>query len=239
MHQTMSGPEVAASLDDPAFAALVQNPVGATVYDWGRGGAYLEYAPLVNLNLVADRVRATGQFRTARPSEFSCLGVPPGVVRGRMIEFHHAGLDQYFYTALEGEIAALDTGALAGWSRTGHWFDVLLGGGCLHETDYQPAYRFWGKPGRGPSSHVFTTDREECAIAEQSGYWIYEASPFWALPPSIDGCPTYLVPLYRAWRSTGETRHRFSTDRSILQAMAKDGWIDEGARMCVEAGDRR
>ena len=152
-----------------------------------------------------------------------------------MIEYFNASLGHYFYTVDPNEIAALDSGTGApGWARTGEAFRVLVQPGCPIDRRDQAAYRFFGKPGLGPSSHVFTVDRRECRVVADSGVWLYENSPFWASPVDSRGaCLAGGVPLYRAWKPFGESNHRFTTDLDIVEDMNAKGWIDEGIAMCV------
>ena len=152
-----------------------------------------------------------------------------------MIEFVHVVTGHYFYAVSADEISGLDTGTGAkGWSRTGKSFRVLVTPGCVESRRDQATYRFFGKPGVGPSSHVFTVDRRECRVVADSGAWLYESSPFWASP--VDprgGCLTGGVPLYRAWKPFGDSNHRFTTDRNVVAEMVAKGWVDEGIAMCV------
>ena len=62
--------------------------------------------------------------------------------------------------------------------------------------------------------------------------------PFYASAPDADGTcnpnnlvypPQPRVPLYRAWRPFGESNHRFSTDRGVIDAIVAKGWVDEVA----------
>jgi hypothetical protein len=50
--------------------------------------------------------------------EYHLLGYsPPATVS--VIEYYHAGFGHYFITANTDEIARLDDGSIAGWTRTG------------------------------------------------------------------------------------------------------------------------
>jgi hypothetical protein len=95
------------------------------------------------------------------------------------------------------------------------------------------AYRFFGKPGIGPTSHVFTIDRNECRQVEQSGAWLFEGTIFRATPSDSQGrCSVYdEMPL---WKAFGDSNHRFTTDRAVVAEMTAKGWVDEGVAMCVK-----
>ena len=110
--------------------------------------------------------------------------------------------------------------------------------GCHFATTDTVVYRFFGVPGAGPNSHFFTRDRAECGLVDRSGLWSFEGLPFFATPPLTDGtCPAPFaqtrVPLYRVWRPFGDSNHRFTTDRPVVQQMVDKGWVDEGVAMCV------
>src|SRR6478735_1474164 len=44
-----------------------------------------------------------------------------------VVEFYNVSLDHYFITPLADEIAALDSGRIGGWTRTGFVFDAFAG----------------------------------------------------------------------------------------------------------------
>jgi hypothetical protein len=219
---------------DAAFAALLGHP--AEVRAIGASAtATLTYDWLDNPYDRAAAMRATGEFRYAQANGYACFAPSPPDRFGDVVEFHHAVLDHYFYTSDASEIAGLDDGSGAkGWVRTGESFHALVQPGCVLERTEQAAYRFYGKPGVGPSSHFFTVDRAECKLVGDSGAWLYESAPFWASP--IDGSGACLaggVPLYRVWKAFGDSNHRFTTSRAVVAHMLSRGWIDEGPAMCV------
>ena len=51
-------------------------------------------------------------------------GVSAPVPAETVVEYYNATLDHYFITPLANEIAALDSGTIAGWTRTGLAFDA-------------------------------------------------------------------------------------------------------------------
>lgn len=222
---------------DPAFRALLGDPIEVrplTAFD----DVILGYPVLQNPHDLRARLLATGEFRQAHAQTFLCLALAPPDRFANAVEYYHAGLDNYFYTLDPREMTGLDDGTGAqGWRRTGHSFRVLSAPGCLLGVPEGVAYRFFGKPGAGPSSHVFTVDRQECRSVERSGAWLYEGVAFWAVPlDARGGCgDPGRIPLYRAWRPFGESSHRFTTDRAVVEAMKQQGWIDEGVSMCVRA----
>jgi hypothetical protein len=84
-------------------------------------------------------------------------------------------------------------------------------------------------------TRVFTNDLAECFAVTESGAWQYEGVAFLAGKPLSDGTCRYPPQraLHRIWRPFGETRHRFTVDRTVVDDMAAQGWIDEGPVMCV------
>src|SRR3982750_2829631 len=85
----------------------------------------------------------------------------PPLAPSTAIEYYHAGFDHYFMTSLPPEIAALDSGQLTGWSRTGRGFSIFtvpppapfpIGAVC----------RFYIPPQHG-DSHFFSASSDECA----------------------------------------------------------------------------
>jgi hypothetical protein len=225
---------------DAVFAARIGNPFDVMLLlALDPTVAMLRYDWLDNPHDKRALLERTGEFdRLYAYDGGACLATPPPDLFGSMIEYHHADLDHYFYTANPSEIAGLDDGTGArGWTRTGRSFRVLRSPGCPYVRHEQAAYRFFGKPGVGPSSHVFTVDREECRIVADSGAWLYESVAFWATPPDSSGGCSHPgeIPLYRVWKSFGDSNHRFTTERAVVEEMKAKGWVDEGIAMCVRA----
>ena len=216
-------------LGDPLFV----QPFVVSVTD-----AVLHYPRLENPHDLRARLLETGGFSDVEPDYLSgCPAMPVPDRIGEAVEYHHAGLDHYFYTTSSLEAAGLDGDVHAkGWRRTGLAFAVLLWPGCQMDRPEQGIYRFFGKPGVGPSSHVFTVDRRECRIVDRSGAWIFEDSPFWATPANARGGCTNPDegPLHRLWKPFGESNHRFTTELAVVDEMKAKGWIHEGVAMCVK-----
>lgn len=228
---------------DPTLAALLGNPVVHAITNDPASNlanhVTFTYPPLEDPAVNAFRLGNLGinQFGAIHLYEWTaCLGVPPPDGQARFLEFHHAGLDQYFYSGNADEIAAIDAGKVGPWKRTGQSFAALTSVGCWSGRTESSVYRFYGTPGKGPNSHFFTRDRAECHAVDKSGQWSLEGIPFYANAVGLDGaCIGGGTPLYRAWRPFGESNHRFSTDRGTIDAMRAKGWIDEGMAMCLTA----
>jgi hypothetical protein len=219
--------------DSPLWERLGR-PIDVFAESWS-SFAVLHYPVPENQYDLRAMLARTGEFNETSAGGSVCFATPPPDRFGRVLEYYHARLDTYFYTVDAEEAAKLDSGAVPGWARTGLGFDVLVMPGCPVGRKEQAAYRFWGKPGVGPSSHVFTVQRDECRIVHRSGAWLYESSPFWATPPDSRGACTNAaeLPLHRLWRPWGESNHRFTTDLAVVEEMKGKGWVHEGVRMCV------
>jgi hypothetical protein len=147
-------------------------------------------------------------------------------------EFYNATLDHYFMSGSQPDIDALDTGRIAGWSRTG---EVLY-------TPAQPlalttpVCRYYVPDG----SHFFSASPAECGeVGERFPKLVLETpQAFLAwLPSTVTGnCPLLpedavtvdLVPVFRLWNGRADTNHRYTTDPSLRERMIADGRTSEG-----------
>lgn len=238
LHKQLSGSAIVERMAyDAVFAASLGSPLSGRV----QRTPYHEFAVLtypVLENPLDKRafLESSGQWLSVEVNGEYCYSPPPGDHNGRAIEYHHATLDRYFYTAAENEIEALEGGSGPdGWRRTGESFGVLVHPGCPPSRSEQVVYRFLGKPGLAPGTHFFTTNREECHVVDRSGAWTYEGYTFWATPTGANGgCANAAeVPVYRLWHLQGTSGHRLTLKRAIVDDMTARGWIEEGIVMCV------
>lgn len=149
-----------------------------------------------------------------------------------VVEFYHAGLNNYFITADPVEQAMVDSGAMGAWKRTGYTFKA---GGST------PVCRFYGNS-YGPNSHFYTADENECAnlvaifnpIAKS---WKLESYDFATTQPAKGKCPSNLVPVYRAYNNGFargvDSNHRIISDLAAYQQTVASGWSGEGIIMCA------
>ncbi len=149
-----------------------------------------------------------------------------------VVEFYHAGLNNYFITADSVEQAMVDSGAMGAWKRTGYTFKA--GGNT-------PVCRFYGNS-FGPNSHFYTADENECSslvagfnpIAKS---WTLESYDFATTQPSNGQCPSNLVPVYRAYNNGyalgKDSNHRITSNVAAYQQTIASGWIGEGVNMCA------
>jgi predicted dienelactone hydrolase len=157
--------------------------------------------------------------------------LPPGPAQALAVEYYNRSLGHYFVTADPNEIAALDVGAIPGWSRTGDAFKVYVPTAPFGV----PACRFYGRPGIGPNSHFFTIDPPECAAVFASPAWIFEGFAFRVDAPDAAGaCAKDRVPVVRMYNNGmgGETNHRYLTSHSETAMMRAQGWVLEGTVFC-------
>lgn len=143
------------------------------------------------------------------------------------VEYHHAEFGHYFLTAFPDEIAALDSGAHAGWTRTGQSFAVQT----APADGLSEVCRFFSTRFSPKSSHFYTPDPAECATVKGNADWTFEAVAFHAQRPTTAGvCPDDRVRLHRLYNQGigGAPNHRYTTSSSIRVEMIARGWISEG-----------
>lgn len=180
----------------------------------------------------ANAINDAGQIAADACASDACFGLrldPIPVSSGRVVEYHHAEFDHYFATANAGEIAKLDSGAIAGWSRTGETFGVSPGS----TAGAAPVCRFFSTSFAPKSSHFYTAWAEECAFVKRdlSRDWHFEGNVFFVVIPDDAGtCPVGTNPIYRIYNDGrgGAPNHRYTTSLTIRGQMIAAGWIPEG-----------
>jgi len=156
---------------------------------------------------------------------------------GSVVEFYNTTLDHYFITADSSEAAAIDDGSAGpGWIRTGNSFKS---GGSA------PVCRFYGSLSPGPNSHFYTVDAGECAYLKRlqastpskQKRWNFESLDFSSTPATNGTCPSWTVPVYRAYNDGfargDDSNHRISSSPSAIQEVVTRGWSNEGVVMCA------
>ncbi len=149
-------------------------------------------------------------------------------------EYYHAGFGHYFVTGNADEAAAIDNGAIKGWTRTGQTYSVYSQSGA----GLTPVCRFLTTAFAPKSSHFYTPSVAECAGVKNNADWQFEGNAFYVNEPSGSACPTGTVPLYRIYNNgrSGAPNHRYTTCTSIRDNMISRGWVSEGVAMCVPGG---
>jgi hypothetical protein len=145
-----------------------------------------------------------------------------------VIEYYHAVFDHYFITIGAGEIAALDSGAFSGWARTGLSFKAHAGA----QPGFAPICRFYLPPGYG-DTHFYSASPAECLIVQQQNpAFVLEstAAMYFAIPDFVTGaCPGGTDPVYRVWNHRPDTNHRYTSSRTVRDAMVALGYVAEGS----------
>ena len=174
----------------------------------------------------------------------STAALPRVASEVEVLEFRRDPGD-YFLTVDRDEIAALDSGRIPGWARTGQGFFAYAADTAI-EPNMSPVCRFFGRADAGQHSHFFSAYADECAaIAEWlPNEWLLESSNVFivALPDAGDGsCAPGTVPVYRLYNNDhGAVDHRYTTSRAIQAEMIAGGWLAEGSgpgavAMCAPA----
>ena len=204
-------------------------------------GATVDYAGVSQMTyatLPTDGVTALGSLGPVAnaPANFSGASGSVPALPVTAVEYYRAAVDHYFISALQPDIDALDSGRLAGWARTSLSFKVFptqsAGGAGAN-----PVCRFYIPPQHG-DSHFFSADPAECAAVlakiqtdpNYSGYDYETPNAFYvALPDKTTGaCPAATLPVYRLWNNRADSNHRYTTDRTVRDAMLAKGYIAEG-----------
>ena len=152
---------------------------------------------------------------------------PPAPPTAAVVEYFHAGFGHYFVTNLATEIAALDGGTFAGWSRTGRTFNAYTSSNGF----VVPVCRFFTVTFAPKSSHFYTPFAGECAGLKNGQDWQYEGEAFFVdIPDATGACAGTARPIYRLYNNGlgGAPNHRYATDPALRADMLAQGWVSEG-----------
>lgn len=176
--------------------------------------------------------RTGTSIRDNAVQNFGGASVSLPVVPVTAVEYYNVSLDHYFVTDLAPDIDALDSGRIAGWSRTGKSFNVWpISMGFLSDV-----CRYYIPPEHG-NSHFFSASRAECdTIASRvgvdpnySGYVLETPEAFAvALPDAKGACAANWTAVYRLWNNRPDSNHRYTTDPAIKAQMQARGYVAEG-----------
>ena len=155
------------------------------------------------------------------------IPVAPAPTKTAVVEYYHAALDHWFVSALPADIAALDSGRLAGWARTGRTFNAYADAA----PGASPVCRFYLPPAHG-DSHFYSASPAECAeVAAKFPSFVQESPAVMhiGLPDAVSGdCPAGEVRVYRLWNGRADSNHRYTTDPAEKAAMLARGYVAEG-----------
>jgi DNA-binding beta-propeller fold protein YncE len=169
-------------------------------------------------------VPATGRVETATYLAVIAKPPPPKVAA---VEYYNLALDHYFVSALAADIAALDSGALTGWTRTGLSFGAYL----EPAAGTSPVCRFYLPPQNG-DSHFYSASPAECAdVRARFPSFVLEAPDVMhvTLPDLATGaCPPGTQSVYRLWNNRVDSNHRYTADVAVKAAMTAKGYVAEG-----------
>lgn len=164
------------------------------------------------------------------------IAPPPEPPTAVAVEYYHATFDHYFITTIGDEIAKLDDGTFAGWTRTGRSFKVFTTAGA----GLSPVCRFFSTAFAPKSSHFYTASPSECTVVKANADWQFEAEVFFVGIPAADGtCASGTVPVYRLYNNGqgAAPNHRFTTELQVRSQMLGQNWVPEGfgvgVTMCV------
>jgi len=164
-----------------------------------------------------------------------CAGSLPSIAEAALVKLVEYVGDHVFLTAHPGEIAALDSGLITGWTRTGLelWVHDAPGPGLV------PVCRFYSTRFAPHSQHFLTAFAAECEAVKANADWIDEGIAFHVQLPEtlVDGalCPAETHPIYR-WYNGGRggvPRHALSPygngyGSAPLGGRVQSGWVSEG-----------
>ena len=161
-----------------------------------------------------------------------------------VVEFYNTSLKHYFVTADATEATAVDTGGAGpGWVRTNGRFSAFRN--ASDSAGLLAVCRFYGSPEidaatgqrRGPNSHFYTSNADECAQVKQDPGWVYEApNKYFTVQPVGGLCAAGTLPIYRAYNrrfAQNDSNHRYAISNAIYNQMIAQGWQGEGVVMCT------
>ena len=148
-----------------------------------------------------------------------------------VVEYFHAQFGHYFITNNTAEIAGLDSGQIAGWSRTGQQFGAYDRVGV----GYSDVCRFFTVAFAPKSSHFYTPSDTECQGVKLNPHWQFEGTRFSVpVPNAAAQCPIGTRQVHRLYNDGkgGAPNHRYVADAGVQSQMIAAGWVPEGVAFC-------
>jgi uncharacterized protein YkwD len=224
---TMSGPSGAIAVTrEPIASGYGDNTIvfRPSNFDYGKPAADATY--LVTVNGIAGASAPSSLQYPVTVFDPSTAGAGSGGAAAvTVVEYYNAALDHYFITWSASEIASLDAGTPAGWTRTGQSFKAF----ATAQAATTGICRIYIPPARG-DSHFFGRGNRECddTMAAHPDFTL-EASHFMAMYLPVAGvCPPGTIPVYRVFSNRADANHRYMTDAALRDAMVGQGWLAEG-----------
>lgn len=180
----------------------------------------------------ATAINRNGAPVTPAPKNFANVTVAVTATPVTSVEFFNLSLNHYFISSLAPDIDALDSGRIAGWTRTGQSFKVYpsaASGGA----GVSPVCRILIPP--PANSHFFSASPQECAdtltkfpfMMKETDNAFFIALPAQTGPPA-GTCPAGTGPVYRVFNNRADGNHRYTTDPAIRDMMVAQGGVAEG-----------
>ena len=175
--------------------------------------------------------RAVATIFAALFAMLAIFAYPAAAETVRAVEYFHPAFEHYFVTSNPAEIAALDSGAVKGWFRTGQRYrvDDAPAAGLV------PVCRFF-TAFAGKASHFFTASTAECEQLKAGAAWSYEGVEFYARVPDAQGnCGADSAAVHRLYNAGrgGAPNHAYTADVSKKNTLAGAGWVAEGVAFCA------
>jgi len=221
------------------------------IFDPSRPGIPLAQFSMANGVPTDGIAMLTFDGSVVRPAVFRRYHSPtafnPVIQRDPVIEYYNAALDHYFITMSQPDIDALDSGRIAGWTRTGYAFGTWINRFHLatSETEFPPldsvpVCRLYIPPAKG-DSHFFSASANECAaaIAQHPDFDYETPQAFLALLPDPVTGICNGAKVYRLWNGRVDSNHRYTTSTSVRDQMIARCYVLEGYGpdpivMCVD-----
>lgn len=211
---------------------------GAPPYTWSIAGGALPAGLTLNAGtgVIAGKPVVPGDHvftvRVTDSAGAAILGTRSILVVGNptptpvsVVEFYNASLDHYFVTWVPDEIAKLDNGTFKGWARTGLSFTAY----ATAAAGTTAVCRIYIPPGKG-DGHFFGRDANECdgTMTKNPSFVLESATFLYLYPATLGTCAAGQVPVYRVFSNRADANHRYTTARSVRDAMVGKGWLAEG-----------
>jgi streptogramin lyase len=227
-----SGQLLRVDLATGAVTVLARNLVGPTGIDYAPDGdlLVLHGNSVVRFDPATGAARGTLVALASTPvsgGTYLAVIAKAAPAKSAVIEYYNEALDHYFVSALPADIAALDSGTLRGWARTGLSFGAYLSPAA----GTSPVCRYYLPPASG-DSHFYSASPAECAqVGARFPTFVLEAADVMhiALPDTATGeCPPETVKVYRLWNNRTDSNHRYTTEPGVKAAMLARGYVAEG-----------